>query len=148
MQPFHIEGQTDQIPFACYLHQSAQGELAKSLRLLDDSDHGLDCALAQPVDLLSDLGPEFVSHLFFGARCFRGWRRLLLEKLPPVLVRRLAPGGDVRIYTSTLPGHDLALTVEPVVERRSLGVTYPWINRIDCRDCLLAIIGVVRDEVG
>jgi hypothetical protein len=38
MQPFQIEGQADQTPFACGSRQAAQGELAKAQHFFDDAN--------------------------------------------------------------------------------------------------------------
>src|SRR4030067_3861646 len=67
MHSLEIERQTNQTPFSGRSPQAAQGELAEPQDFLDDPNNGFDRAFAHPIDRLSDLRLQLVSHLLFRA---------------------------------------------------------------------------------
>ena len=75
MQAFEVVSQTNQGPLAPRSNQTAQRKLAKAQDLLDDAQDRFDGRFTQAIEGLTNLGPQFVSHVLFRRSIIRWWVR-------------------------------------------------------------------------
>ena len=143
-----VKSQADQTPFACRCGQAAQRELAKAQDLFDDPDHRLDGTLAQTINLLADLGLQFVSHFDFVTGIFSGGIRLFLEEGMPILMVRFPSSGNIWVDFAGLASPDIGFAEIAIIQGDCGCLAYFRSERIQRWNGFLLVIGMIRKCVG